>query len=147
MKTTLVWVLAGLSASVLAATSFGESNRETAANPPPPADAPATAHGGSETFGARTDPTIMEAPPPKLRAETKPPAPGPLYFWVAGYYMPVKGQWTWVSGKWSMPPTVESVWIMGTYDAATKHWSEGHWQPDGKPTPKTEPNEKGPAGK
>jgi hypothetical protein len=102
-------------------------------------------HTGASTFGEQTDPSVIDTPPPPARAETKPASPDPKYAWVAGHYIPVKGEWQWVAGKWAMPPTVESVWIQGSYDAKTKRWSEGHWQPDGKPATKPELNEKGPA--
>jgi hypothetical protein len=138
MKTKLLWVLGVLGGTTLAATSFGEAGGEPAPNPPP-----ATPHGGSATFGEATDPAIIATPPPKPLAETKPAAPGPLYVWVAGHHIPVKGEWVWVAGKWSLPPTVESVWIQGSYDAKSKHWSEAHWQPDGTPTPKADPAAKG----
>jgi hypothetical protein len=102
-------------------------------------------HTGASTFGNETDPAVIDTPPPPARAETKPASPDPKYAWVPGHYIPVKGEWQWVAGKWAQPPTVESVWIQGSYDAKTKRWSEGHWQPDGKPATKVEPNEKGPA--
>jgi hypothetical protein len=127
MKTKSLWILASLSCSLLGVTSFGQDNPAPAAPPPAP-----VAHGGSDTFGDNTDPAFIATPPPKPLVEKKPAAPGPMYAWVAG--------------KWSMPPTVESVWIEGTYDAQAKHWSEGHWQPDGTPTPKSEPAKSGPAG-
>lgn len=102
-------------------------------------------HTGASTFGEETDPSVIETPPPAARAETKPVSPDPKYAWVPGHYIPVKGEWQWVAGKWAMPPTVESVWIQGSYDAKTKRWSEGHWQPDGKPATPPPLNEKGPA--
>ena len=142
MKIKSFRILASLCAGTLAVISFGQTSREPAAANPPPAQV----HTGASTFGKDTDPALIATPPPKPLAETKPAAPGPKYIWVAGHYIPVKGQWQWVAGRWSMPPTVESVWIQGTYDATTKHWSEGHWQPDGTPTPKAEPAAKGPAG-
>lgn len=102
-------------------------------------------HTGASTFGEETDPAVIDTPPPSPRAETKPASPDPKYAWVAGHYIPVKGEWQWVAGKWAQPPTVESVWIQGSYDAKTKRWSEGHWQPDGKPATTPPLNEKGPA--
>lgn len=102
-------------------------------------------HTGAATFGEETDPAVIDTPPPSARAETKPASPDPKYAWVPGHYIPVKGEWQWVAGKWAQPPTVESVWIQGSYDAQTKRWSEGHWQPDGKPATTPPLNEKGPA--
>ncbi len=115
------------------------------AEPTPPSSPMPLVHTGASTFGEQTDPSIIETPPPRARVETKPASPDPKYAWVPGHYVPVKGEWQWVSGKWAMPPTVESVWIQGSYDAKTKRWSEGHWQPDGKPATPPPVNEKGPA--
>ncbi len=143
MKTQSLWILASLSGSMVGVASFGQDSHAPAA-PNPPA-AVAQVHTGAASFGENTDPAFISSPPPKPLKEKKPDAPGPMYAWVPGHYTPVKGEWRWIAGKWSMPPTVESVWIEGTYDAPAKHWSEGHWQPDGNPTPKTEPAKSGPA--
>ncbi|HWA09602.1 MAG TPA: hypothetical protein VG838_09150 [Opitutaceae bacterium] len=126
-------------------TLFAQAPHGTAEAPAAPPPGAAQVHTGASTFGKETDPATIDTPPPKLLPETKPASPGPGYVWVAGHYNAVKGEWQWSAGRWSLPPTPESVWIQGIYDPATKHWSEGHWQPDGKPAQKVEPNEKGPA--
>ena len=72
-------------------------------------------------------------PPPAPRAETKPEAPSPGLVWVAGHYMPVKGEWRWVRGEWAVPAVPISVWIKARYDEEKKHWYPGYWQPD-RPT-------------
>ncbi len=135
MKTKSILILAGLAAAAVATTGA----RDT---PEPPA---AQVHTGASIFGNDTDPLVIATPPPALRTETKPPAPDANHGWVPGRYVPVKGEWTWVAGKWEVPPTPDSVWINGVYDPKTHRWSEAHWQPDGIPTPKTEPVKSSPA--
>ena len=73
---------------------------------------------------------IMETPPPPLRAEKKPPIPAAGMVWVPGHWYPSKGEWQWRAGQWGIPATPISVWIDAKYDAKTKQWSPGYWQPD-----------------
>jgi hypothetical protein len=73
---------------------------------------------------------VMDDPPPAPRAETKPPAPPGNYVWVPGHYVPINHEWRWVAGEWGVPVTPSSVWIDATYDAKTRTWSPGYWQPD-----------------
>jgi hypothetical protein len=72
----------------------------------------------------------METPPPSPRAEKKPPLPTPGLVWMPGHWTPVKGEWQWTPGEWGIPATPVSVWIEPRYDAKTKHWRPGYWQPD-----------------
>ena len=110
---------------------------ENAKNARPPA------HGAD--FGAATDPAHITVPPPEHQPQEppRPPRPSEKHVWVHGYYHPTAGRWTWTEGAWKVPPTVESVWIDGTYDQKMQHWSEPHWQPDGKVVPPPAPG--GPA--
>jgi hypothetical protein len=77
---------------------------------------------------------IVDTPPPPPRAEKKPPSPASDLVWVPGHWIPVKGEWQWRRGEWGFPATPVSVWIEARYDAKTKHWTAGYWQPD-KPSP------------
>ena len=79
---------------------------------------------------ATQDPFLMDTPPPAPRAEAKPPSPVAGYVWVPGHWVPVKGEWQWIAGVWSVPATPSSLWIPSKYDAKTKKWSAGYWQPD-----------------
>jgi len=72
---------------------------------------------------------IATAPPPP-KPETRPESPGSAMVWVAGHYMPVKGEWRWVKGEWATPALPISVWIPAKYDEEKKHWYPGYWQPD-----------------
>ena len=51
------------------------------------------------SFGIR-----IGAPPPPLRYEARPPAPGPGFAWVDGYYEPFNGNYRWHPGYWNRPP-------------------------------------------
>lgn len=94
-------------------------------------------HTGASTFGSNTDPNIISTPPPPSRPENRPPAPAGVYVWVPGHFAPVKGEWQWVPGEWSVPATPSSVWIEGRYDEKAKRYSPGYWQPDRPPAPQT----------
>ena len=136
--------------TLIASPCFGEESKPSAPPPPPAAPAssaePANVHTGASTFGIQTDPAAIATPPPAPRTETKPAAPSPTHAWVRGHYRPMKGEWHWVPGVWAIPATAQSVWIEGSYDRNAKRWSEGHWQPDGTPAPKTDVLQKaGPA--
>lgn len=144
MKTLIrpfpVILLGVLAASACA--SFAEDRPSSKTPPPAAAPAstaePAKVHTGASTFGQQTDNAAISTPPPAPRAETKPAAPSANHVWVRGYYQPVKGEWQWRPGVWAIPATPQSVWIDGSYDPNSKRWSEGHWQPDGKMTQKTD---------
>lgn len=72
----------------------------------------------------------METPPPSPRTEKKPPLPATGLVWMPGHWTPVKGEWQWTPGEWGIPATPVSVWIEPRYDAKTKQWRPGYWQPD-----------------
>jgi hypothetical protein len=73
---------------------------------------------------------VMESPPPPPRVETKIPSSVPGLVWVPGHWTPVKSEWQWTAGEWSVPATAASVWIEPRYDPKTKQWTAGYWQPD-----------------
>jgi hypothetical protein len=94
------------------------------------------AHPPPASGGEITKPKILmpdfdiATAPPAPRPEVKPESPGSAMVWVAGHYMPVKGEWRWVKGEWATPPLAISVWIPARYDEEKKHWYPGYWQPD-----------------
>jgi hypothetical protein len=61
-------------------------------------------------------------------------SPGPNHVWIAGHYSWTNGQWTWINGTWAVPPTQTATWVPGRYDAATRRWTEGHWDVNGATT-------------
>ncbi|MEO7597549.1 MAG: YXWGXW repeat-containing protein [Opitutus sp.] len=75
-------------------------------------------------------PLLVATPPPAARAEKKTPSPSPGLVWVPGHWVPFQGEWHWNAGEWGFPATPISVWIEPTYDAKTKTWTAGYWQPD-----------------
>lgn len=73
----------------------------TSAPPPPPPSAPPPA-----------DVTVQDAPPPPPDVvEVQPPAPGPDFVWVGGYYGWWGGRWVWHHGYWNRPPYGYHVWV------------------------------------
>jgi hypothetical protein len=133
-----------------ASITMAEALQKIAAAPPRyPAHPPTTEEGERPAAKAVTSPAaaapkfVMSTPPPPPRAETKPPAPGKDYVWVPGHYMPIEGKWRWVNGEWSVPATPTSVWIQAVYDAETKNWNPGYWQPDRPPANEPPPPAKG----
>jgi len=59
---------------------------------------------------------IRIGPPPRPRViRVRPPAPGPEYFWVDGYWYPVGNRYRWHEGYWSRPPYEGYRWIGPRY--------------------------------
>jgi hypothetical protein len=75
-------------------------------------------------------PVPIATPPPAPRLEKKTISFNAGYVWVHGHYRPVGGKWQWTDGEWSEPATPASVWMKPSYDAKTKQWTAGYWQPD-----------------
>jgi hypothetical protein len=53
-------------------------------------------------------------PPPPV-AVYAPPAPGPGYAWVGGYYYPVGPRYVWHAGYWAHPPFAGAHWVAPRY--------------------------------
>ncbi len=69
---------------------------------------------------------IRIGPPPAPRVvRVQPPAPGPGYTWVAGYWYPVSGRYVWHEGYWSRPPYEGAYWTAPGYHDG--YFVEGHW--------------------
>ena len=62
--------------------------------------------------------SVQTATPPPPQVEVVPPAPGPAYFWIAGY-------WRWEGGA--------HVWVPGYWEAAQpgRRWVPAHWVASG----------------
>jgi hypothetical protein len=116
----------------------GESSKPPqSAAPSKPGSHKNTAHPPTTTFDRAVDPSIIPTAPPIAKNEQMSPSPGEHYVWVPGHYSPVQRVWTWIPGKWSLPPDPRAVWIPGRYDVQTKRWTPGYWQP-GDPYPVTD---------
>jgi len=48
--------------------------------------------------------------PPAMRAEPQPPAPGPGFTWVAGFWNWSGNQYVWTPGRWERPPAPAQAW-------------------------------------
>ena len=73
--------------------------------------------------------TIGREPPPAVRYEARPVAPGPGFVWVDGYWNWAGGRYVWVPGRWNRPPYEGAYWSHGHYDHYNDgwHYHEGHW--------------------
>ncbi len=75
-------------------------------------------------FGVR-----IGTPPPPLRYENRPPAPGPGYAWVDGYYEPSNGRYHWHAGYWNQAPYAGAYYVHPHWDHYPDGWHqhEGYW--------------------
>lgn len=60
----------------------------------------ALALGGCHVRAYRPYGTVVYQAPPPARVVMQPPAPGPGYAWVNGYWHWNGGQWVWMEGQW-----------------------------------------------
>lgn len=72
-------------------------------------------------------PTAPTAPPP-VRVEAKGNAPVSGAVWVDGYWA-YTGAWTWVPGRWSMPPQAGATWRPSVWvpEGVTVRLDPGAW--------------------
>ena len=71
-------------------------------------------------------PVVTYAPMPAPVAAYVPPAPGPGYSWVAGYWYPVGPRWGWHAGYWSRPPYARASWVAPHYYG--HRYYGGYWR-------------------
>jgi len=71
------------------------------------------------------DVRIGSAPPPP-RAYRVPPAPGPDYVWVEGYWYPNGGRYAWHNGYWTHPPYAGAYWVAPYYEGG--RYIAGRWE-------------------
>src|SRR5689334_24799 len=69
---------------------------------------------------------IGPPPPPRVVHVVRPPAPGPAFFWVDGYWYPVGNHYTWRPGYWVQPPYPAAVWVAPRY--TNGHYYAGYWK-------------------
>ena len=74
--------------------------------------------------------TTVRAPPTPY-VEVAPPAPGPAYVWVDGYWQWTGVQYVWVRGYWAVPPQPGFVWSPAGWilDGGTYVFVHGRWVP------------------
>jgi hypothetical protein len=68
---------------------------------------------------------VIGQPPPPRVVRVLPPSPGPEYFWVAGYWYPVRGRYLWHQGYWARPPYAGAVWVAPRYESG--RYFAGYW--------------------
>ncbi len=81
-------------------------------------------HTAAAQVGVYIGPT-----PPPMRYEARPPAPGPGFAWVDGFYEPWQGGYRWHPGYWNQPPYAGAYWNHPHYDHYNEGWRfhEGYW--------------------
>lgn len=71
-------------------------------------------------------PGYYAAPPRPPVVAYVPPAPGPGYAWVGGYYYPVGPRYAWRSGYWARRPYVGAYWVGPRYYG--HYYYRGYWR-------------------
>ncbi|MGA8576493.1 MAG: hypothetical protein WB609_12530 [Candidatus Cybelea sp.] len=71
---------------------------------------------------------VQTAPPAPIY-ETAPAAPGPGYYWVAGYWSWNGYRYVWVRGRYAYPPYSGQTWHPGHWAHRDRGWVwvAGHW--------------------
>jgi len=71
-------------------------------------------------------PAPVYGPPAPPVAAYVPPAPGPGYAWVGGYYYPYAGRWAWRGGYWARRPYARAYWVAPRYYG--RRFYRGYWR-------------------
>jgi len=66
------------------------------------------------------------APPPPPLVAYAPPAPGPGYTFVNGYWYPAGPRYAWHAGYWARPPYAHASWVGPRYYG--HRFYAGHWR-------------------
>jgi len=70
---------------------------------------------------------VVDNGPPPAQYEVEPPAPGPDYIWIGGYYDWYGGHYVWHRGGWRRPPHPGARWEAPHYVRG----ADGHSHPVG----------------
>lgn len=83
--------------------------------------------GCAGTYSYTTTATLSIPPAPQ--DELVPPAPGPAFVWVNGYWWWDSVEWVWVPGRWAAPPGPAYVWMRsGWVDEGGRYvFVHGRW--------------------
>ena len=71
-------------------------------------------------------PVVAYAPPPAPVVRYVPPAPGPGYAWVGGYWYPAGARWAWRGGYWAHRPFLGASWVGPRWNGG--HYYRGYWR-------------------
>jgi hypothetical protein len=68
--------------------------------------------------------------PPRPIVERRIPAPGPGFFWVAGFHTWNGRSYAWVPGRWERIPPGRRSWVAGhwAHERRGYYWVDGHWR-------------------
>jgi len=79
-------------------------------------------------FGGYVAPAgvVAYAPPPVPVAAYVPPAPGPGFVWVGGYWYPAGAQYAWHAGYWARRPYPRAYWVGPRYYG--HQYYHGYWR-------------------
>lgn len=82
------------------------------------------------TFGAMAQGVVVHVAPPRAVVETRGPAPGPGFVWIAGYHRWTGTAYVWVPGRWERPPHPGAHWVAHRWVHRHDGWvlNEGHWR-------------------
>ena len=80
---------------------------------------------GPSYVGMRVGP-----PPPAPVSGYVGVAPGPGYVWMDGFWDLRGGRWSWVGGRWVVPPRPHATWVSGYWAPRGGHyyWHAGRWR-------------------
>lgn len=82
--------------------------------------------GGSLFAAPRVYVGIGLGAPPPVVAYAAPPAPGPGYSWVGGYWYPYGARWAWRAGYWARPPYAHARWVGPRFYG--HYYYRGYWR-------------------
>ena len=71
---------------------------------------------------------VQQAPPP-IRVERRPSAPSAAHIWIDGYWNWDRQRYSWIVGRYELPPQPGSVWVAARYDSDAKgyRYTPGRW--------------------
>jgi hypothetical protein len=73
---------------------------------------------------------VVEPAPPPVRVEVYGVAPGPGYYWIAGYWAWGGTEYFWTPGRWVLPPRGYARYEAGRWQrhGSRWYWREGKWK-------------------
>ena len=81
------------------------------------------------SFGAQLSIGVRIGPPPAPRViRVRPPAPGPDFYWVDGYWFADGGRYHWHDGYWTRPPYAGAHWVGPRHEGGMFY--AGFWDGD-----------------